>query len=43
MDDLLNAGTGATRQLEVLHRTGDVEDVVRDTADCTVRIPAEEG
>jgi carboxylate-amine ligase len=43
MDDLLNAGTGATRQLEVLHRTGDLEDVVRDAADCTVRIPAEEG
>jgi carboxylate-amine ligase len=42
MDDLLNAGTGAARQLEVLHRTGDLEDVVRDAADCTLRVPAEE-
>jgi glutamate---cysteine ligase / carboxylate-amine ligase len=41
MDNLLNAGTGAARQIEVLHRTGDLEDVVRDAADCTVRVPAD--
>jgi carboxylate-amine ligase len=36
VDDLLHAGTGATRQLEVLHRTGDLRDVVQDAVDCTV-------
>ena len=36
VDDLLRAGTGATRQLEVLHRTGDLRDVVQDAVDCTV-------
>ncbi|AUZ35764.1 carboxylate--amine ligase [Arthrobacter sp. PGP41] len=39
VDDLLYAGTGASRQLEVLHRTGDLEEVVADAADCTVWIP----
>jgi carboxylate-amine ligase len=41
VDDLLHVGTGAVRQLEVLHRTGDLEDVVDDAANCTVRAPAE--
>ncbi|SLK13944.1 carboxylate-amine ligase [Arthrobacter sp. P2b] len=41
VDDLLLTGTGAVRQLEVLHRTGDLEDVVNDAADCTVGLPAE--
>lgn len=36
MDNLLYAGTGAVRQLEVIHRTGDLEDVVADAANCTV-------
>lgn len=35
-DQLLRTGTGAVRQLEVLHRTGDLEDVVDDAANCTV-------
>ena len=35
-DHLLHTGTGAVRQLEVLHRTGDLEDVVDDAANCTV-------
>ena len=39
-DQLLSAGTGATRQLEVLHRTGDLEDVVADAVNCTVWVPA---
>ncbi|VXB96875.1 Putative glutamate--cysteine ligase 2-1 [Arthrobacter sp. 9AX] len=41
IDDLLYAGTGASRQLEVLHRTGELEDVVADAANCTVWIPAD--
>jgi carboxylate-amine ligase len=36
IDHLLAAGTGASRQLEVLHRTGQLEDVVADAVDCTV-------
>ncbi|MFF1252935.1 glutamate--cysteine ligase [Pseudarthrobacter sp. NPDC058329] len=43
VDSLLDAGTGAVRQLEVLHRTGDLADVVRDAADWTVGVPTEEG
>ncbi|WP_258803174.1 carboxylate-amine ligase [Pseudarthrobacter sp. NS4] len=39
VDDLLKAGTGAVRQLEVLHRTGDLEDVVDDAANCTLWAP----
>lgn len=39
MDELLNAGTGASRQLEVLHRTGGLEEVVADAANCTVEVP----
>lgn len=35
IDELLSTGTGAVRQLEVLHRTGDLEDVVDDAANCT--------
>ncbi|MGK3649117.1 carboxylate-amine ligase [Pseudarthrobacter enclensis] len=35
-DQLLHTGTGAVRQLEVLHRTGDLEDVVDDAANLTV-------
>lgn len=40
IDDVLRAGTGASRQLEVLHRTGDLAEVVEDAANCTVRNPA---
>ncbi|MEW1806584.1 hypothetical protein [Pseudarthrobacter sp. NPDC080039] len=29
-------GTGAVRQLEVLHRTGDLQRLVEDAANCTV-------
>ncbi|TLM84705.1 glutamate--cysteine ligase [Pseudarthrobacter sp. NamE5] len=36
VDELLGTGTGAVRQLEVLHRTGNLEDVVADAANCTV-------
>ena len=36
VDRLLAEGTGAVRQMEVLHRTGDLERVVADAADCTV-------
>ncbi|MDQ0824475.1 carboxylate-amine ligase [Arthrobacter sp. B2I5] len=36
VDRVLAGGTGALRQIEVLHRTGDLESVVRDAADCTV-------
>lgn len=36
MDNLLYAGTGAVRQLEVIHRTGNLKDVVADAANCTV-------
>jgi carboxylate-amine ligase len=36
VDRLLAEGTGAVRQMEVLHRTGDLERVVEDAADCTV-------
>jgi carboxylate-amine ligase len=36
IDELLSVGTGAVRQLEVLHRTGELQDVVADAADCTV-------
>jgi glutamate---cysteine ligase / carboxylate-amine ligase len=36
IDNLLHAGTGASRQLEVLHRTGQLEDVVADAINCTV-------
>lgn len=36
VDRVLAGGTGAVRQIEVLHRTGDLESVVRDAADCTV-------
>jgi carboxylate-amine ligase len=39
-DNLLHLGTGAVRQLEVLHRTGDLEDVVEDAANWTVGIAA---
>lgn len=42
MDNLLRVGTGAVRQLEVLHRLGDLEDVVDDAANCTVGVPAPE-
>lgn len=35
-DQLLHTGTGAVRQLEVLHRTEDLEDVVDDAANLTV-------
>jgi carboxylate-amine ligase len=35
-DNLLAEGTGAVRQKEVLHRTGDLARVVEDAADCTV-------
>ena len=35
VDAVLNTGTGAVRQMEVLHRTGDLEQVVQDAADCT--------
>jgi carboxylate-amine ligase len=38
IDDLLNAGTGAVRQVEVLHRTGQLEEVVADAVNCTVRV-----
>lgn len=41
-DQLLSVGTGAVRQLEVLHRTGDLEDVVDDAANCTAGVPASE-
>lgn len=41
-DELLRTGTGAVRQLEVLHRTGDLEDVVDDAANCTAQVPAAE-
>jgi len=36
VDRLLADGTGAVRQMEVLHRTGDLQRVVEDAADCTV-------
>ena len=36
VDRTLARGTGAARQLEVLHRTGDLEEVVADAAVCTV-------
>jgi len=36
VDRLLAEGTGAVRQKEVLHRTGDLERVVEDAANCTV-------
>ncbi|TQJ33698.1 carboxylate-amine ligase [Arthrobacter sp. SLBN-122] len=36
VDRVLAGGTGAVRQIEVLHRTGDLERVVQDAADCTV-------
>ena len=36
LDDLLAVGTGASRQLEVLHRAGDLEEVVADAVNCTV-------
>ncbi len=39
-DNLLHVGTGAIRQLEVLHRTGDLEDVVDDAANCTLGVAA---
>lgn len=39
IDDLLYAGTGASRQREVLHRTGYLEDVVADAVECTVWTP----
>ncbi|WP_307484921.1 carboxylate-amine ligase [Pseudarthrobacter sulfonivorans] len=39
IDHLLSAGTGAVRQTEVLHRTGQLEDVVTDAINCTVRVP----
>ena len=39
-DNVLRVGTGAVRQLEVLHRTGDLEDVVDDAANCTVGVAA---
>jgi glutamate---cysteine ligase / carboxylate-amine ligase len=39
LDDLLDAGTGASRQLEVLHRTGDLRDMVADAVNCTVWVP----
>lgn len=42
VDDLLYAGTGAFRQLEVLHRTGELADVVADAANCTIWSSAEE-
>jgi glutamate---cysteine ligase / carboxylate-amine ligase len=35
-DNVLSAGTGASRQLEVLHRTGNLKSVVADAADRTV-------
>jgi carboxylate-amine ligase len=38
VDNLLHAGTGAIRQLEVLHRTGDLRVVVQDAVECTVGI-----
>jgi glutamate---cysteine ligase / carboxylate-amine ligase len=39
IDNLLHAGTGAARQVEVLHRTGQLEDVVADAINCTVWVP----
>ncbi|PNI07300.1 carboxylate--amine ligase [Arthrobacter sp. AFG7.2] len=39
VDDLLRVGTGAVRQLEVLHRTGDMEEMVADAVNCTVWVP----
>lgn len=36
VDRVLAGGTGAVRQMEVLHRTGDLKRVVQDAADCTV-------
>lgn len=36
VDRLLAEGTGAVRQMEVLHRTGDLKRVVEDAAHCTV-------
>jgi carboxylate-amine ligase len=39
VDDLLHVGTGAVRQLEVLHRTGGLKDVVADAVNCTVWVP----
>ncbi|WP_142057059.1 glutamate--cysteine ligase [Pseudarthrobacter sp. B4EP4b] len=41
VDDVLAVGTGASRQLEVLHRAGELEAVVADAADCTVWVAAE--
>lgn len=39
VDGLLHAGTGAVRQLEVLHRTSDLRDVVQDAVRRTVTVP----
>ena len=36
VDSVLANGTGAVRQMEVLHRTGDLEQVVQDASNCTV-------
>jgi glutamate---cysteine ligase / carboxylate-amine ligase len=41
IDNLLYEGTGASRQLEVLHRAGGLEAVVADAANCTVWVPAD--
>jgi glutamate---cysteine ligase / carboxylate-amine ligase len=41
IDNLLYEGTGASRQLEVLHRAGELEAVVADAANCTVWVPAD--
>jgi glutamate---cysteine ligase / carboxylate-amine ligase len=34
-------GTGASRQLEVLHRAGELRAVVADAANCTVWVPGD--
>ncbi|MDQ0731049.1 carboxylate-amine ligase [Arthrobacter sp. B1I2] len=36
VDSVLADGPGAVRQMEVLHRTGDLERVVEDAANCTL-------
>jgi carboxylate-amine ligase len=41
MDVLLYVGTGASRQLEVLHRAGELRAVVADAANCTVWVPGD--
>jgi carboxylate-amine ligase len=41
IDGLLAAGTGAVRQLEVIHRAGNLEAVVADAVDCTVWVEAD--